>query len=60
MQNAGILQFFEGVFVPGASGADFMIATSADTWFTSLSVASPPLELNLLSAGLFTLACLFL
>ena len=29
----------EGVAFPGASGADFMTSTSADTCFASLSVA---------------------
>ena len=49
-----------GGAVPGASGVDFMIATSADTCFTSSSVAPPPLYLIFFSAGLYPLACLFL
>ena len=47
------------VRIRGASGADFMTATSADTCITRLSVASPPLDLTFFYAGLCLLVCLF-
>ena len=58
--NAVLLLLVVGGSVTGASGADVMKSTSADTCFTSSSVAPSPLNLTLLSAGLCPLACLFL
>ena len=58
--SAGLLLFNVRGTVPGFPGVDFMIATSAYTCFKSCSVAPPPFNLTFFSAGLCTLACLFL
>ena len=58
--SAGFSLFVEGVAVPGASGADFITSTSADTYFTSLYVSPLHLDLTFLSAWLCPLDCLFL
>ena len=60
LTNARCLLLVVGGAVPGASGADVMIATSTDTCFAISSIAPPPLDLTLFYAGLCPLLYILL